>query len=147
MIPRACVASPGPWLEGMWEGCAGKNGGPTPSPADHWEQPQTESSPETHLNFIPEGNGWFVPKKRSGLDRETEMLRHWRYSHIPGGFQPGNLIFAVQVYWSKLGVNLSDIWKTGFLCIRTSEISISSDKLIMMFRYFWKLENTGWEAP
>lgn len=31
-------------------------------------------------------------KKRSGLNRETEMLRRWRYSHIPADSQPGNLI-------------------------------------------------------
>jgi len=41
----------------MREGSEGKNSGPTPSPAEHWEQSQTALSPEIYLNFIPEGTG------------------------------------------------------------------------------------------
>lgn len=133
MIPRTYVASPGPWSEGMWEGFAGVTVLLLP-------QLTTENSLnllfwETHLNLITEGTGWFTPKKRSSLNRETKV-------------QPPNLeISFCCASLLMLGVNPSHTWNTGFWCVRTSGISVSSDKLIMTFRYFWKLEDTVWETP
>ena len=57
---------------------------------------------------------------------------------------PGNLILLCK--FTDAGSDLSDIWKTGFWRIRTSEISVSSHKLITMIGLSWKLEDTGWEA-
>lgn len=135
--PRAYVASPGPWFEGMCEGSAMGMMLLLPH-LTTGNSLKSRKTSEFHHRTI----GWFIPKKISGLNRECEMIKQWRYSHPPAGSQPGNLILLLK--------------------LRSESFWYMKDRLCMCqnMRYFcftrqtdndvWafpKFEDDAWETP